>query len=67
MTGQRYQVVRGIAGRYAICDVLRMAQPDFTVDWYRTRPAAQYHADRLNAGAARVDPHAVIGCKVVES
>ena len=35
------------------------------VDYYRTRSAAEYAARLLNSGLASVDPHAVVGCKVV--
>ena len=35
------------------------------VDYFNTRSAAEYAARQLNAGAALIDPHAVVGCKVV--
>ena len=37
------------------------------VDYFRTRAAAEHAARELNAGRARVDAHAVIGCRVVQS
>jgi hypothetical protein len=35
------------------------------VDIYRMQSAAEYAARLLNAGVAHVDPHAIVGCKVV--
>lgn len=37
------------------------------VDRFRSALAAEYYAVQLNAGVARVDSHAVVGCKVVAS
>lgn len=34
------------------------------VDRYRTRSVAEYAARLLNASAARINHHAVIGCRV---
>lgn len=35
-----------------------------TVDIVRSRSVADYEVRQLNAGAARVNPHAVVGCRV---
>jgi hypothetical protein len=35
------------------------------VDVYRTRSGAEHAASLLNRGVARVEPHAVLGCRVV--
>lgn len=64
-TSRRYQVVRTMGGVYALCDVTRVALPDFTVDRFRSRSAAEYAARLLNSGLASVDRHATVGCKVV--
>ncbi len=35
-----------------------------TVDIVRTRSVADYEVRQLNAGTARVNPHAIVGCRV---
>jgi hypothetical protein len=35
------------------------------VDYFRTRSGAEYAARLLNSGAATIDPHGLIGCRVV--
>ena len=35
------------------------------VDYFNARSAAEYAARQLFAGAALIDPHAVVGCRVV--
>jgi small ligand-binding sensory domain FIST len=37
---------------------------DVEVDRYRTRSVAEHAARLLNAGAARINHHALIGCRV---
>jgi hypothetical protein len=34
------------------------------VDSYRTRAVAESYARALNAGAAKIAPHAIIGCRI---
>lgn len=66
---ERFRVRRGDCSPYVIIDYAGRSM-DFApmyVDSFRSRAAAEYAAQRLNAGTARVDAHAVIGCKVVES
>jgi hypothetical protein len=41
--------------------------PDLGVDRYRTLRSAQYAADLLNAGHARVNPHAPLGSRIEET
>jgi hypothetical protein len=36
-----------------------------TVDIYRTRSSAENAARMLNSGTAHVEPHALVGCRVV--
>lgn len=37
------------------------------VDYFRSQSAAQYAANLLNSSVARVDSHAVIGCRVISN
>lgn len=35
------------------------------IDWFNSRSAAEHSANMLNRGIAVIDPHAIVGCKVV--
>jgi hypothetical protein len=52
--------------RFWVCDSERSGL-DLVVDMYRYRSGAERAASLLNRGAARVDSHAIVGCKVVAS
>ena len=46
--------------RWVVCEAGKAP----AVDYYRSSSAAHYAASLLNRGVARVNPHAVIGCRV---
>jgi hypothetical protein len=59
--------MRGGGGRFAILDDggRSLDGAPLYVDSFRTRSAAESPARLLNAGLATVDPHALIGCRLV--
>lgn len=61
---ERFRIARGAVG-YSVYDATRIAQSGLIVDWFRSQCAAEYAARILNSGLATVDPHAIIGCRVV--
>ena len=66
MTGERFQVIEirsRTLFRFQVIDY----GPEYSVrvDTFRTRHSAESAARSLNAGVARVDHHAIVGCKVV--
>lgn len=52
--------------RYSVCDCDGSGL-DHVVDSFRSKCAAEYAARILNLGVARVDSHALVGCRVVAS
>lgn len=66
---ERYVVLdERAAFRFAYGGYIVVEAPDgHIVDRFRSALAAEYRAVQLNAGVARVDSHAVIGCRVVQS
>lgn len=52
---------------FAVLDHAEYTATGRVVDIYRSRSAADYAARLLNRGLARVDSHAVVGCRVVAS
>jgi hypothetical protein len=65
----RYFIVDRRSGRPSVFPFSLLEwQEDRTpglVDMYRTRSGAHHAARLLNSGAARIEPHALIGCRVV--
>lgn len=64
---ERFRVRRGDCSPFVVIDYAGRSL-DFApmyVDSFRSRSAAEYAARQLNDGVARVDSHAVVGCKVV--
>jgi hypothetical protein len=59
-TSDRYRARAGANGRFAVEDQHTKAE----VDSYRTRAVAESYARALNSGAARIAPHAIIGCRI---
>ena len=55
----RYRFEADSTGVFRIVDEHRG-----TVDIVRTRSVADYDVRQLNAGAAQVNPHAIVGCRV---
>lgn len=56
-------------GRYLDCGAPHSIHgPDgHIVDAFRTRSCAEYACRLLNQGLATVDPHALVGCRVIAS
>jgi hypothetical protein len=59
-TSDRYGTRADANGRFAVED----QQTETVVDSYRTRAVAESYARALNAEAARIAPHAIIGCRI---
>jgi hypothetical protein len=59
-TSDRYCVCPTVNGRFAVED----RQTKTEIDSYRTRTVAESYARQLNAGEARIAPHAIIGCRI---
>ena len=57
-----YRIVRAPFLGYALVDV-SLGCGEY-VDRFRTRAGAEYWRDMLDAGRARVNPHATVGCRV---
>ena len=67
-TSERWQVTSPSYHGWMGYSALRYAifQPGrLPVDYFRTQAAAEYAARMLNSGQARIDNHAIVGCKVV--
>lgn len=62
-----FYVAKASSGRFAVCDRRGcwVWANSNAVDIYRTRSGAEHFARLLNSGLAGIDPHAVLGCKVV--
>lgn len=56
----RYGTRAGADGRF----VVEEQRTKTEVDSYRTRAAAESYARALNAGTAKIAPHAIIGCRI---
>jgi len=56
-TPDRYRTRDGANGRFVVEDQHTAAE----VDSYRTRAVAESYARALNAGTAKIAPHAIIG------
>jgi hypothetical protein len=59
-TSDRYGTRAGANGRFAVED----QHTETEVDSYRSRAVAESYARALNAQAARIAPHAIIGCRI---
>jgi hypothetical protein len=59
-TPGRYCARDGANGRFAVED----QQTTTEVDSYRTLAVAESYARALNAGTAKIAPHAIIGCRI---
>jgi len=59
-TPDRYRARNGPNGRFAVEDQHTTSE----VDSYRTRAVAESYARALNAGNAKIAPHAIIGCRI---
>lgn len=59
-TRDRYSARPGDNGRFAVED----QQTGTEVDSYRTLAVAESYARVLNAGTAKIAPHAIIGCRI---
>jgi hypothetical protein len=59
-TPDRYCTRAGANGRFVVED--QHTKTD--VDAYRTHAVAESYARALNAGTAKIAPHAIIGCRI---
>jgi len=59
-TPDRYCARAGANGRFVVEDEHTKTE----VDSYRTRAVAESYARALNAGTAKIAPHAIIGCRI---
>jgi hypothetical protein len=56
----RYSARAGSNGRFVVEDQHTTTE----VDSYRTHAVAESYARALNAGTAKIAPHAIIGCRI---